>query len=63
MTNIWILLIVFIWFMFSLLYFSKEVSNFLNGRGKKSSASALNNAGTDLAIFGGSRTDTQGQRI
>jgi hypothetical protein len=60
MTILMLLLVVFIWLLFSVLYFSKEVSNFLTGGGKKlpMSSSTDMNLAANLGIFGGSRTDT-----
>jgi hypothetical protein len=57
MTIIDVLLVVLIWLMFSLLYFSKEITNLLSGKNKKLHVS--NDTGVDqVAIFGGSKTDT-----
>jgi hypothetical protein len=53
-----ILLIAFVWLLFSLLYFSREVSDFLNGRGTRGKKEiSPNSTAENLAIFGGSKTD------
>lgn len=55
-----ILLVALIWFMFSLLYFSREVSDFVNGRGRKPSLppSVANVENVEnKSVFGGSKTN------